>query len=149
MKRYLFVILSVVLFAAQGYSQDNQPPSDQNTPKAAAEASAPAPAPVAAEKAAQPKEESIYGEVKSINTAANSITIQYYDYDNDQEKSMEITTDANTKIENAATINDIKQGNWADITYSLTDGKNMAKLITLEKEEAPAETAEPEEKNQQ
>ena len=43
-------------------------------------------------------------------------------------------------MENAATINDIKQGNWADVIYTVTDGKNIAKSIIVEKEEeAPAE----------
>jgi len=43
-------------------------------------------------------------------------------------------------MENAAAISDIKQGNWADVIYSVTDGKNAAKSIIVEKEEeAPAE----------
>ena len=148
MKRYVLAILFVGLFAAQGYSQDNQPPSGQDTPQVATEA--PALAPAASEKSAPPEEISIYGEIKTVNPAANSITVQYYDYDSDQEKSIEITADTNTKIENTATINDIKQGNWADVIYAIINGKNIAKSIVVEKEEdTPAETPKAEESVQQ
>ena len=101
MKRYVLAILFVGLFVVQGYSQDNQPPSGQDTPQVATET--PALAPAASEKSAQPEEISIYGEIKAVNPTSNSITVQYYDYDSDQEKSIEITADTNTKIENAAT----------------------------------------------
>ena len=148
MKRCVLAILFVGLFVVQGYSQDNQSPSGQDTPQVATEA--PALAPAASEKSAQPEEISIYGEIKAVNQAASSVTVQYYDYDSDQEKSIEIMTDSNTKMENAATINDIKQGNWADIIYTVANGKNIAKSIIVEKEEdAPAETPKAEESAQQ
>ena len=95
MKRYVLAILLVGLFVVQGYSQDNQSPSGQDTPQVAAET--PALAPAASEKSAQPEEISIYGEIKAVNQAASSITVQYYDYDSDQEKSIEIIADTNTK----------------------------------------------------
>ena len=147
MKRYVLAILFVGLFTVQGYSQDNQPPSGQDTPQVATEA--PALAPAASEKSAQPEEISIYGEIKAVNQAASSVTVQYYDYDSDQEKSIEIMTDSNTKMENAATINDIKQGNWADVIYAIINGKNIAKSIVVEKEDDPAETPKAEESVQQ
>ena len=148
MKRCVLAILFVGLFVVQGYSQDNQSPSGQDTPQVATEA--PALAPAASEKSAQPEEISIYGEIKAVNQAASSVTIQYYDYDSDQEKSIEITADTNTKMENAATINDIKQGNWADVIYAIINGKNIAKSIIVEKEDdTPAETPKAEENAQQ
>ena len=148
MKRYVLAILLVGLFVVQGYSQDNQSPSGQDTPQVAAET--PALAPAASEKSAQPEEISIYGEIKAVNQAASSITVQYYDYDSDQEKSIDITADTNTKIENAATINTIKQDNWADVIYAIINGKNIAKSIVVEKEEdTPAETPKAEESVQQ
>lgn len=89
----------------------------------------------------QPKPTNIYGEVQGVNTSANSMTVQYYDYDADEEKAIELTVSTDTKIENAPSLADIKKGDWADITYSSEGGKNMAKLITVEKEEeVPAET---------
>ena len=148
MKRYVLAIVFVGLFVVQGYSQDNQSPSGQDTPQVATEA--PALAPAASEKSAQPEEISIYGEIKAVNQAASSIMVQYYDYDSDQEKSIEITADTNTKIENVATINNIKQDNWADIIYAIINGKNIAKSIVVEKEEdTPAETPRTEESVQQ
>ena len=96
MKRYVLAILFVGLFVVQGYSQDNQSPSGQDTPQVSTEA--PALAPATSEKSAQPEEISIYGEIKAVNPTSNSITVQYYDYDSDQEKSIEITADTNTKI---------------------------------------------------
>ena len=148
MKRYILAVLFVGLFAAQGSSQDNQSPSGQDTPQVATEA--PALAPAASNKSAQPEEISIYGEIKAVNQAASSITVQYYDYDSDQEKSIEITADTNTKIENAATITNIKQDSWADVIYTAANGKNIAKSIIVEKEEdTPAETPKAEENVQQ
>jgi Cu/Ag efflux protein CusF len=145
MKRCILAMVIIGFFAVQGYCQDNQSSANQNTTPAAAVAVAPTPA--TTEKASQPQEISIYGEVKTVNPSAGSITVQYYDYDSDEEKSIDIVTDAGTKMENAATINDIKQGNWADIIYTSADGKNTAKSIIVEKEEeAPAEMPKAEEK---
>ena len=147
MKRYILAILFVGLFVAQCYSQDNQPPSGQDTPQVSTEV--PAVAPAASEKSAPPEEISIYGEIKAVNQAASSIMVQYYDYDSDQEKSIEITADTNTKIENAATITNIKQDSWADVIYAIINGKTIAKSIVVEKEDAPAETPKAEESVQQ
>ena len=148
MKRYVLAIVFVGLFVVQGYSQDNQSPSGQDTPQVATEA--PALAPATSNKSAQPEEISIYGEIKAVNPPSSSITVQYYDYDSDQEKSIEITADTNTKLENAATINNIKQDSWADVIYTAANGKNIAKSIIVEKEEdTSAETPKAEENVQQ
>ncbi len=152
MKRFALAVLIVGLFAVSGYCQDNQPPASQSSSSStqaatpAAEVATP-PAQAPAEKVVQPQEISIYGEVKAVNAAAGSVTVQYYDYDSDEEKSIDVVTDNNTKMENAATINDIKQGNWADVIYNVANGKNLAKSIIVEKEEeAPAEMPKAEEK---
>jgi len=135
MKRYISTIIILGLFAGMGYCQDNQTPAGQNPSQAVVEGVVGAPA----DAAVQPQEISIYGEIKAVNPTANSMTIQYYDYDSDEEKSIDIATDNNTKMENAATVADIKQGNWADVIYTAAGGKNVAKSIIVEKdEEAPA-----------
>ena len=138
MKRYALAVLVVVLFASQGYCQENQTSNNQDTPQVASETAAPAQ--VAGVEAANPQEISIYGEVKSVNAAASSIVVQYYDYDSDNEKSVEITADNNTKIEGASSINNIKQENWADINYTVVNGKNVAKSIVVEKDDTATET---------
>lgn len=103
--------------------------------------SAPAPAP----EAAQAKEIAIYGEVQSVDAAAGSIAVQYYDYDSDSEKTATVMVGKDAKIENAGSLSDIKKGDWADVTYTVKDGNNAAKVITVEKEETPpaAEQAAP------
>ena len=137
MKRYILAILVLGLFAVQGYCQDNQSPAPAATETVTAEAPA--------ATTVQPQEISIYGEVTAVNPTTSSMTVQYYDYDSDEEKSIEITSDSNTKMENATAITDIKQGNWADVIYTVANGKNIAKSIIVEKEEeAPAEMPKPE-----
>ena len=125
MKRYILVLVGVILFAAQGFCQENVSSENKDASQVSGDIAA-------------PQEISIYGEVKSVNIAANSIIMKYYDYDSDNEKSVEIMIDNNTKIEGTSTLNDIKQGNWADVNYKVVDGKNMAKSIAVEKEEDAA-----------
>ena len=138
MKRYALAVLVVVLFASQGYCQESQVSNNQDTSQVAGETAAPAQ--TESVKAANPEEISIYGEIKSVNIATNSITVKYYDYDSDNEKSVEITADNTTKIEGVSTINDIKKESWADINYTVVNGKNIAKSIVVEKEDVATET---------
>ncbi len=93
----------------------------------------------AEENAAKTNDVSIYGEVQAVDPTANSINVQYYDYDSDEEKTITLTGDNNTKFENAALLNDEIKGNWVDAIYTVSGGKNIAKLVSVEKEEeAPA-----------
>ena len=81
------------------------------------------------------KELSIYGEVKAVNKDISSISVQYYDYDTDEEKTADININKDTKLENASNASAIKQGDWVDATYSVVDGKNIAGSVIVEKEE--------------
>ena len=137
MKRYVLAILVVGLVVSQGYCQENQVSNNQDTSQVAGETAVPAQ--TESVKAARPEEISIYGEIKSVNATANSITVQYYDYESDNEKSIEIIADNNTKMEGAPAISDIKQGNWADINYTVVNGKNIAKSIVVEKDDTATE----------
>lgn len=121
------VICSIIV-AAPVFSQD------AGTAAAPAQAVS-APAPVAE---ASSQEVAIYGEVQSVDGTASSLSVQYYDYDSDSEKTADIAVVATTKLENAAAIGEIKKGDWVDVTYVVADGKNAAKVVTVEKEEAPA-----------
>jgi len=108
------------------------PASAQDAAPAAAEAPA---------ASAQQKELTIYGEVQSVDAPGGKMVVQYYDYDTDEEKSIDLAVGADTKIENAASVGDIKKGDWADITYVAQDAKNHARLVIVEKEEeVPVET---------
>ena len=151
--RRFFSILAVVvalgLIAIPVFAQENKegaPKSQeaQNPPEATV-----APAPVQATtentmQPTQPEEVSIYGEVKSLDAAANSVKLQYYDYDNDEEKTADLILDKDTKMENAAALHDIKQGDWIDAVYLVKGGKNIAKSVIVEKEEEET-PAKPEE----
>lgn len=137
-QRTILAIIPVMIafFALAAYAQQG----DQ--PKAAAETAGDAVAAAESAKAAisQPKDLTIYGEVQSVNAAGGTMTVQYYDYDTDEERSIELSVAGDTKIENAPGLGDIKKGDWADITYMTQDSKNKAKSIIVEKEEeVPAE----------
>jgi len=81
---------------------------------------------------------SIYGEVQAADAAAGTVAVQYYDYDADEEKTISISCDPATKFENAASVADMKKGDWTDVTYILKDGKAVAKSVVVEKEEIEA-----------
>ncbi|MDD5495846.1 MAG: hypothetical protein PHP46_01940 [Candidatus Omnitrophica bacterium] len=93
------------------------------------------PAVCTAQEEAPVAELSIYGEVQNVNTASGSITVQYYDYDSDEEKTTELLVAKEVKIDNAAGLADIKKGDWVDIIYTLSEGKSVAQAIVVEKEE--------------
>ncbi|MDP3804097.1 MAG: hypothetical protein Q8Q87_00935 [Candidatus Omnitrophota bacterium] len=154
MKRF-FIVLTVAmalsLVAIPVFSQENKEaaPAVQEAQSPTVSPAVPAPdltpAPAANEVVPQPEEISIYGEVKSIDDAASSVKLQYYDYDNDEERTTDIVIDKDTKMENAAVLNDIKQGDWIDAVYSVKDAKFVAKSVIVEKEEESS-PAMPEEK---
>ncbi|MFA5146905.1 MAG: hypothetical protein WC515_06015 [Candidatus Omnitrophota bacterium] len=123
--RSLFCSILVLMFAAMAV-----------TPAFSEETDEPA-----VPDASQSKDLSVYGEIQSVNTFANSVTIQYYDYDTDEEKTSEIMLDKNTRLENAAALGEINKGDWADITYSAGDGKSTARVIAVEKETMEPEDA--------
>ncbi len=98
-------------------------------------AEAKSPDPASQEKKETAEEMSIYGEVQEVNTASGSLTVQYYDYDSDTEKAMELLSDKETKLENAASLGEIKKGDWVDVAYIVINGKNISRSIIVEKEE--------------
>ena len=129
LKVFLAACILVSLISIPAFSQD--------AGKAPAQAQeAPVPTPVT-DAASQAKEIAIYGEVQSADLSANILSVQYYDYDSDSEKTAAIAFYSDTKLENASTLGDIKKGDWVDVTYVVKDGKSVAKIVTVEKEETP------------
>ena len=126
-KYYVIGLMAAALvglvFAPSAFSQGNESPAAK-VPEAAAPA-----------QAAQQQELSVYGEVSAVDAASNSIKVLYYDYDNDEEKTIDLAFDKGTKLENAGSIADIKQLDWVDATYAVKDGKNVAASVIVEKEE--------------
>lgn len=147
MKRFLVISMLIAvlsLVAIPLFSQENKEPAPaaQEAQSPTVSTSAPTPAAPAKEAVTQaPEEISIYGEVKSTDEASNSTKLQYYDYDNDEEKTADIVIDKDTKMENAASLKDIKQGDWIDAVYLPKGGSNIAKSIIVEKEEEEAPPA--------
>ena len=145
MKKYfmcIVVIFAIITFLTiPAFSQGSQSPAKDDTASAQAAqtpvAQAPQVAPV--EAAVKTNELSIYGEVQAVNVQAASISVQYYDYDNDEEKTMEVSLDKDSKLENVKAINEVKKGDWVDVTYTTTGGKNTAKIVSVETEEPAAE----------
>ena len=90
---------------------------------------------VSAEETAKPNELSIYGEVQAVNAQTDSMTVQYYDYDNDEEKTLEVALDKNSRLENVKAIDEIKKGDWVDVICTMALGKNIALDIIVEKED--------------
>ena len=128
MKRYLLVLAALLIAVSE--AAFNECAQDDTKAAAPAEtAAAPTPA------TAAPADMSIYGEVQAVNAQGSAMTVQYYDYDNDEEKSIDITIDSASKLENAKSVADIKKGDWVDVTYAAGAGKNTAKAVSVEKEE--------------
>jgi len=149
MKKY-FVCIAVIsailtLSAVSAFSQDPQAPAKDDTTGAQG-TQAPAvqtPQAAPAEAAAKTNELSIYGEVQAVNVQAASMSVQYYDYDNDEEKTLEVFLDKDSKLENVKAIDGVKKGDWVDVTYTVTGGKNTAKMVSVETEEVSAENNAP------
>ncbi|MFA4982234.1 MAG: hypothetical protein WC592_07200 [Candidatus Omnitrophota bacterium] len=128
----IVAVAATLILAVPVFSQDASPEQPDVMPAAA----------IAGEGAGQPNDISIYGEVMATDPATNSVSVQYYDYDMDEEKTISVELDKDTKIENASDLSGIKQGNWADIIYAVKDGKNVAVSVVIEKEEeAPLEAS--------
>lgn len=133
---YTILVVSVIaLFAASVFAQE-----EANAPLPAQAATTQTPA---KEETAKVQELSIYGEVQSVNTQASSLAVQYYDYDNDEEKSIELTVDKDSKLENVKAIDEIKKGDWVDVAYVVSGSKNMTKMVSVEKEEPAGEENAP------
>jgi hypothetical protein len=155
MKKY-FVCIAVIsailaLSAVSAFSQDPQAPAKDDkamapvaqAPAVQAPQSAQAPQVAPVEAVAKTSELSIYGEVQAVNVQAASISVQYYDYDNDEEKTLEVSLDKDSKLENVKAISEVKKGDWVDVTYTVIAGKNTAKMISVEAEEPAAENNAP------
>ena len=133
------LLVSLIVFAvipAVSYAEEAAAPK-------AAQVEAAQPPPEAVAKGAQ--EMSIYGEVQAINAEAGSMTVQYYDYDTDEEKTTEIVLNKATKLENAPALSDLKKGDWVDVVYVVSDGKNTASSVIVEKEDEITSEPAPEE----
>lgn len=131
--------LAIVALAMPAFSQDKEEPvtkTETLVTESAVTETAVQSSPIAKEESTPPlKEISIYGEVEDVNIPLDTLSVQYYNYDNDEEKSIEIVVSKSTKMENADGLKDVKKGDWVDVVYIVIGGKNVASSIVVEKEE--------------
>lgn len=119
----IIVFIFVVIMAAPAVFAQQAPASSDQAKETVQNAATPS------------GEISLYGEVKTVNSSAGSMAIQYYDYDSDSEMTAEIVLGAQSKVENVSGIKDIKEGDWVDVIYEKANGKNIAKIVRVEKDE--------------
>lgn len=78
----------------------------------------------------------LWGEVVSVDSQKNEITIKYLDYETDTEKEMKVSVDETVVYENVKSINDIKTDDIISVDYAFSpDGRYIAKNISIEKSE--------------
>ncbi len=78
----------------------------------------------------------LWGEVSYLDIPNNKITINYFDYETDSEKSEKVSVDGNTKYENIKSLNEIKLNDAISIDYTISpDGRHIAKNIRIERPE--------------
>jgi len=76
----------------------------------------------------------VWGEVTNLDIKADIVTLKYLDYENDQEKELALVVDGNTVYDNLKSFDEIKIKDTLSIDYKVaSDGKNLAKNISLEK----------------
>lgn len=84
----------------------------------------------------------VWGEVKSVDLALSTATVIYMDYQTDEEKDLALEVNTQTKFEGVENLGALKVGDTAGIDYAVTDGKNIARNISVEKIEAAPEAVE-------
>jgi hypothetical protein len=76
----------------------------------------------------------VLGEVTNIDLENKVISVKYLDYEDSEEKNISILTGPDTTFENIKSLEEIKPQDYLSFDYILTqDGKNLAKVISLDK----------------
>ncbi len=98
------------------------------SPILAEEAAAPA-APVEVEEGEEL--EYTFGTVKSVS--ADQIVINEFDYDTGEEKEQTYALDSKVELNNAASLQEIAQGDEVDVDYRVEGDKKIAQVISIAK----------------
>lgn len=80
----------------------------------------------------------VWGDVSNVDPQNKVLTLKYLDYETDQEKEMAIAVDSLTAYENVNSLEDIQNKDVVSVDYKVSDGKNIAKNISVEKPESQA-----------
>ncbi|RJO65119.1 MAG: hypothetical protein C4540_02225 [Candidatus Omnitrophota bacterium] len=134
-----FVALCIIIFPCLLVAEETASVVGENfTEEASVEAPAvseammpeePLPAP------GEPQTQWILGKVVLLDPANNSVTVHYVDYDTNSEQDLVFVTDEKTTYENAQSLVDLKPNDNVSIDYRIVDGKNIARVIGIEKTE--------------
>ena len=85
----------------------------------------------------------VLGEVVSVDPKDNLINVKYLDFEDSIEKDMSVGIGLGTTYENIKSLDEIKPQDSLSIDYTVTsDGKNLAKNISLDKAREAQATGE-------
>jgi hypothetical protein len=91
-----------------------------------------------------PEVQWIWGEVVSIDSQKNEMTVKYLDYETETENNIVIAADEKTTYENINSLGQIKLQDNVSIDYVVGPAGNIAKNISIEKAESNEEEIKPE-----
>ena len=92
----------------------------------------------------EPEIQWLWGEVVSVDTTSKTIILKYLDYETDAEKQGSVGVDENTLYENVKSLDEVKSKDTISVDYIVSsEGKNIAKNISVERAEALATEPEP------
>lgn len=78
----------------------------------------------------------LWGEVVNLDLQNKMLLVKYLDYETDQEKEISISVDEKTTYENIKSIDELRPNDSVSVDYVIsTDGKNIARNISVEKAE--------------
>jgi hypothetical protein len=121
----IVLIFLLMLFNASVFSQEEQKLPEENQVQIQSEIPQP--------ELKEPQTQWIWGEVISVDTATAQILVKYLDYETDSEKEITVYAESKTTYENVAALTEIKPKDTVSIDYTTSDGKNIAKNISVEK----------------
>lgn len=86
----------------------------------------------------------VWGDVVSVDAEKGQFTAKYLDYETDTEKEIAFYIDEKTVFENAHNLGEIRPQDSASVDYAITnEGKNVARLISVEKNISDSEAITP------
>lgn len=134
----IFILITTVslLFIFTGLGSTQEATEESVSPPAAEE---PAAAQPTLENATEPEIQWLWGEVVSVDAQNNALVVKYLDYETESEKELNIVADEKTTYENVQSLLDVKPLDTVSIDYIISDAKNIAKNISVEKPEVVPE----------
>lgn len=78
----------------------------------------------------------VWGEVVTVDAATKTMVVKYLDYETDQEKEIALEAAQDATYENISSFEEIKPKDAVSVDYIVSpEGKNIAKNISVEKQE--------------